>query len=119
VNHRRPIALATILGYVVLACSPVTSLQFNPVPLSEVRGDGQLVRFEAFDGKQFQMKVEAVTFPYVVGVDKGQAVKLDLRQVKTVAVGSEQPDNAATSLKFNTIIVGSYVAVFIALIILL
>jgi hypothetical protein len=118
-NHRRPIALATLLAHVLLACSPVISLQFNPVPLSEVRGNGQLARFEAFDGKQFQMKVEAVTFPYAVGVDRGQTVKLDLRQVKTVAVASEQPDNAATSLKFNTIIVGSYVAVFIALIILL
>lgn len=114
------IALVTILAYTLIACSQVTSLQFKAVPLSEVRGNGQLARFDTFDGKQFEMTVESVAFPYVVGVDKGQRVKLDLRQVKAVAIASQQPDQAATWIKYMTIAAGTYGAVLlgVALIIL-
>ena len=109
------IALVTILAYGLLACSQVNSLQFNAVPLSEVRGNGQLARFDTLDGKRFEMTVESVNFPYVVGVDRGQRVQLDLRQVKGVAIASQQPDQAATSIKNMTIVAGTYGAVLIGI----
>jgi hypothetical protein len=112
---RSTIVFATVLVYALVACSQVTSLQFNAVPLSEVRGNGELVRFDTFDGSRFEISVETVAFPYVVGVDRGQRVRLDLRQVKAVAIATQQPDHAATSIKYWVIAAGSYGAVLVGL----
>jgi hypothetical protein len=112
---RSTIVFATVLVYALAACSHVTSLQFNAVPLSEVRGNGELVRFDTFDGSRFEMSVETVAFPYVVGIDRGQRVCLDLRRVKAVAIATQQPDHAATSIKYWVIAAGSYAAVLVGL----
>jgi hypothetical protein len=115
------VALFTLVAFVAAACSPVTSRQYQAVPLGGVTGHGQWVRFDMIDGSQVEMKVIAVEFPLVAGVQDGRRVGLDLRNVKSLAIGSEETDNPATVIKQFAVGTGVYGAILvgIAIIVLL
>jgi hypothetical protein len=114
------VALVTIVAYAVVACAPVTSLQFTAAPLADVTGNGQWARFDMMDGTQVEMKVLSVQFPIVSGLQGGQQVVLDLRRVKSFAVGSEHRDEATSTIKYARNASGIYAAILfgVALIVL-
>jgi hypothetical protein len=102
-------AVVTLLAFVSMSCSPVMRPTYGPVPLTYVRANGEVFRFELANGTKVDLRVDEVRYPWILGHSvRNEAVAVDMRQVKVVAAMRMERDNAATTIKY--FVVGTGVA---------
>jgi hypothetical protein len=109
-RFRVGVALATLATFGICTCTPLVRTRYDPVPLTHVQAGGEPFHFELTDGRTEDVFVWDVEYPIVRGQDlRKQWVRIDLRQVKSVAIMHQERDRPATTIKY--LVVGTFALV--------